>query len=95
MALINDNQQESRKEWLLNSFKKAAQGNPNSKNNQFWQHHNQPIALWSTSVIQQKIDYVHNNPVEAGFVDQDFEYLHSSARDYCEGMRGLIKVITE
>jgi hypothetical protein len=35
---------------------------------------------------------VHNNPVEAGLVEQDFEYLHSSAKDYCE-IPGLVKVI--
>jgi hypothetical protein len=27
-----------------------------------------PIELWSNKVIQQKIDYVHHNPVEEGLV---------------------------
>lgn len=93
IALIGDNIQESRKEWLLNSFKKAARSNSNNTDNQFWQQHNQPIELWSNHVIQQKIDYTHDNPVVAGFVENDYEYLHSSARDYC-GIPGLVKVIT-
>ena len=93
IALIQNNIQESRKEWLLNSFKKAAKTNSNNTNNQFWQQHNHPIELWSGAVIQQKIDYTHENPVVAGFVENDYEYLHSSARDYC-GIKGLVKVIT-
>ncbi|MEZ5084265.1 MAG: hypothetical protein R2750_12595 [Bacteroidales bacterium] len=40
----------------------------NVKHYQFWQQHNKPIELWSNSVIDQKLDYLHNNPVEAGFV---------------------------
>jgi putative transposase len=94
IALIEENMQESRREWLLNSFKKAASVNSNNTKNQFWQQHNNPIELWSPNVIQQKIDYTHDNPVAAGFVDHDFEYLYSSARDYC-GIKGLVKVIVD
>ena len=82
IALITDNIQESRREWLLNSFKKAGAANSNNTKNQFWQQDNHPIELWSVNVIQQKMDYTHNNPVEAGFVENDYEYLYSSARDY-------------
>jgi len=60
----------------------------------FWQQNNHPIELWSNNVIQQKIDYTHNNQVEAGFVENDYEYLYSSARDYC-GIKGLVKVIID
>jgi putative transposase len=94
IKLIEANMQESRREWLLNSFKKAGAANSNNTNYQFWQQHNQPIELWSNEVIQQKIDYTHNNPVEAGFVENDYEYLYSSARDYT-GIKGLVKVIVD
>jgi putative transposase len=94
IKLIGENIQESRREWLLNSFKKAGVANVNNTEYQFWQQNNHPIELWSTNVIQQKIDYTHNNPVEAGFVENDYEYLHSSARNYC-GAIGPVKVITE
>ncbi len=30
---------------------------------EFWPQHNQPVELWRAEVIQQKIDYIHNNPV--------------------------------
>ncbi|MBW4891678.1 transposase [Mucilaginibacter sp. HMF5004] len=93
IALIEENMQESRREWLLNSFKKAGAANSNNTKNQFWQQHNKPIELWSAAVIQQKIDYIHNNPLIAGFVENDYEYLYSSARDYC-GTKGFVDVLT-
>lgn len=73
IKLIAENMVESRREWLLNSFKKAGSANPNNSGYQFWQQHNHPTELWSAHVIQQKIDYTHNNPVEAGFVENDYE----------------------
>ena len=91
IRLISENPQESRKEWLLNSFKKAAATNSNNTINQFWQQHNHPIELWSADVIQQKMDYIHNNPIEVGFVENDYEYLYSSARDYA-GIKGMVNI---
>ena len=63
---IQENPKESRKEFLLEQFKKAATSVSNVKSYQFWRHDNKPIELWSNKVIQEKINYVHNNPVEAG-----------------------------
>jgi len=40
IKLIEENIQESRREWLLNSFKKAAAANSNNTISQFWQQHN-------------------------------------------------------
>ncbi len=68
MEAIENNPQESRKEYLLWFFERAAKKKSNNAKYQFWQHHNKPIELWSEKVIKQKIDYIHNNPVEAGFV---------------------------
>ena len=79
---IRKNPKESRKEWLIAHFKKAAKSKSNVQLYQFWQHHNQPMALWSASVIRQKRDYVHRNPVEAGFVNKPADWKYSSARNY-------------
>ncbi|WP_111684810.1 REP-associated tyrosine transposase [Winogradskyella tangerina] len=82
---IKEHPQESRKEFLLEYFKKAANGSSNVKHNQFWRHDNRPIELWSNKVIEQKIKYIHNNPVEAGLVFKAEEYVYSSAIDYAGG----------
>jgi putative transposase len=89
--LIIENPQESRKEWLLWMMERAGKQNSNVKNSQFWQQHNKPIELWSNEVIDQKLDYIHNNPVEAGFVIEPQSWKYSSAANYC-GELGVIEI---
>ncbi|WP_179019665.1 REP-associated tyrosine transposase [Winogradskyella forsetii] len=86
---ITDNPRESRKENLLEQFAKAASNSSNVKYYQFWRHDNRPIELWSNKVIQEKVNYIHNNPVEAGLVFKPEDYVYSSAIDYADG-QGLI-----
>jgi len=81
---IEENLQESSKEWLLWMMERAGKKKSNVKQRQFWQQHNKPIELWSEKVIQQKIDYTHNNPVESGFVTDPIDWKYSSARNYQE-----------
>ena len=81
---IEENLQESSKEWLLWMMERAGKKKSNVKQRQFWQQHNKPIELWSEKVIQQKIDYIHNNPVESGFVTDPIDWKYSSARNYQE-----------
>jgi len=86
---ITENSLESRKEWMLNQFLNAGSKSTNVNTYQFWQHHNHPIELWSNNVITEKINYIHNNPVEAGLVFRPQDYLYSSACDYCDE-KGLV-----
>ncbi|MDO6760031.1 transposase [Tamlana sp. 2_MG-2023] len=79
---IKDNPQESRKDWLLWMLERAGQKQGNISKYQFWQHHNKPLELWSDTVIKQKIDYIHNNPVESGFVSEAIDWKYSSARNF-------------
>lgn len=79
---IENNPQESRKEWLLWMFKCADKKQGNISKYQFLQHHNKPVELWSEKVIKQKIDYIHNNPVESGFVTNPVDWKYSSARNF-------------
>ena len=79
---VENNPQESRKDYLLWFFERAAKMKSNSSKHQFWQHHNQPIELWTEVVIKQKIDYIHNNPVESDFVTNPVDWKYSSARNF-------------
>ena len=88
---IVEHPQESRKEWLLWMMERAGSQNSNVKHRQFWQQHNQPVELWSPTVIDQKIDYIHYNPVEAGFVTEPHYWKYSSALDYSGG-KGLLEI---
>ncbi|MAY22035.1 MAG: transposase [Flavobacteriaceae bacterium] len=89
---IQENPRESRKAILLNSFRVEAAKSHNVSRYQFWRHDNRPIELWSNSVIQQKITYIHENPVSAGLVAKPENYLYSSAADYAGG-KGLLEDI--
>ncbi|RKE02110.1 REP-associated tyrosine transposase [Marinifilum flexuosum] len=89
---IKENPLESRKEWLIEKFKMAAQKSSNVKHHQFWRHDNKPIELWSNKVLDEKINYIHNNPVEEGLVSYSEDYLFSSAKDY-RGDKGILEGI--
>ncbi len=66
LLAIKENPKESRREFLLDFFLKEGLQSSNVKQYQFWRHDNKPIELWSNHMINQKINYVHQNPVEAG-----------------------------
>jgi hypothetical protein len=46
-------------------------------------------TLSSNEVINQKADYIHNNPVAEGIVERAGDYLYSSAKNF-EGEEGLL-----
>jgi len=88
---IENNSRESRREWMLWMMERAGAKNSNVKKRQFWAQHNKPIELWSAHVIDQKVDYIHNNAVEAGFVLEAWHWKYSSAIDYSGG-KGVLEI---
>lgn len=79
---IKANNQESRRNWMLWLL------NPNEEK-QFWQPGNHPEEIWSADFFRQKMNYIHQNPVRAGIVEKEEEYIYSSARDFCN-RKGLL-----
>jgi hypothetical protein len=61
------------------------------KEYKFWQDGNMAKELITNEFIQQKLDYIHFNPVEELIVSEPEHYLFSSASNYAGG-RGLIDV---
>lgn len=88
---IRRNSIESRKEWMIRIFKEAGQANSQNTKYQFWQHGNHPIELDNNKIMDQKLDYIHNNPVEHGFSNEIECYNWSSAVDYA-GLKGLVEI---
>jgi putative transposase len=86
------NDQESRREWMLWMFERAGKRNPNNEQYQFWQQNNHPIELSDNRMMDQKLAYLHNNPVVAGLVAHPEDYRYSSAIDYCGG-KGMLPVM--
>ena len=73
-------------------FERVAKKNSNNSKYQFWQQHNHPIVLNNIDIFEQKLNYIHDNPLQAGFVDNAVHYPYSSAIDYADG-KGFVKIV--
>ena len=89
--VIETNRSESRREWMLEIMTSAGKKNSNNVAFQLWQQDNHPIELKTPKMAWQKLNYIHDNPVEAGFVSRPEDFLYSSAGDYFVS-RGLVDV---
>jgi putative transposase len=88
-ALKNGNN--SRKEWILKIFQDAASELKRSVNYKVWQDGNHPIELCTNEMMDQRLDYLHENPVASGIVDEPEAYVYSSAKSYIDGS-GLLEI---
>ena len=79
-----ETEKESRREWLMMIFEYHAKFNNRVKEYQFWTHENHAVELTSNEMIDSRLDYIHQNPVRAGLVEKEADYLYSSARNYNE-----------
>lgn len=82
---------ESRRDWMLKRFEFSARRNVRSSEHQFWLYDNHAVELTSLKFINQKINYIHSNPIAAGWVDKPEEWMYSSARNYCN-LPALIEI---
>jgi REP element-mobilizing transposase RayT len=82
---------ESRRDWMLNVFSKAALQHERNSQYQFWTHENHAEQLWSNDFICGKINYIHQNPIRAGIVTRSEDFVYSSARNYAE-MESVLSV---
>lgn len=85
------NEPESRREWMLAYFSSEAENHTKNKHYKFWQGGNHAIELFSEKFVWDKINYIHNNPVEAGLVKNAHEWLYSSASNY-QGKESVLQV---
>jgi len=84
---------DSRKNRILAAFKETGKKNKRNYDFQLWQQHSHPIELSSNEMMDQRLDYVHYNPVKAGFVDSPEDWLWSSAMDYYGVGRGKLDLL--
>ncbi len=73
--------------------------NRTSRQYQYWQRDSLPILLYTPSVIMQKLDYIHNNPLQRKWQLASIpeEYPYSSAAYYSNGQDpfGIVSHIGE
>lgn len=88
---IMKSDRESRKEWMEMVFKYHAKFK-GGQTYQLWTHENHAEYIYSQKFLEQKVHYIHNNPVRSGIVVNSEDYLYSSARNYA-GLESVIDVI--
>ncbi|MCB9251656.1 MAG: transposase [Flavobacteriales bacterium] len=76
---IENNFIESRRAWLLQLFSQNAQKHRRDRSNYVWKYTNHAKLLKSNWIVEQKINYIHQNPVKAGIVTEAHYYKYSSA----------------
>ncbi|MBI3136778.1 MAG: transposase [Bacteroidetes bacterium] len=86
---IKNHETERRKNHFLKVFLSAGEKRSNVVKYQFWQQDNQQIELFSPAIVQQKLNYIHMNPVAAGLVSDPLDWKYSSARNYNGDQRVL------
>ncbi|WP_025741030.1 REP-associated tyrosine transposase [Aquimarina pacifica] len=73
---------ESRREWLLDYFGTSCEHLKRNQQYKVWQDGYHAEIANSNWFIQQKIKYIHNNPVKDKIVAYPEDYIFSSARNY-------------
>jgi REP element-mobilizing transposase RayT len=83
-AIIKEiiDESESRRDWMLNYFSSA--GEIDKTKYKLWQEGNHPEEINSNRFFNEKLEYIHKNPVEELIVERPEEYFFSSARNYAD-----------
>ncbi|MDQ3395657.1 MAG: hypothetical protein M3512_16335 [Bacteroidota bacterium] len=82
---INENILESRKRWLLWLLKKE-------DHIWFWEEGYHGEEINSLNFFDTKVSYIHLNPVRAGLVEKEEEYLLSSCADFYGTRKGPLRL---
>jgi putative transposase len=62
------------------------------KERPFWQHRYHDFNVYSQHKFQQKMKYIHRNPVTRGLVERPEDWEWSSFRHYAMGVAGRVEV---
>jgi len=58
---------------------------------QVWEEGFHPKLIQSEAMMFEKINYIHQNPVKKGYIEEAEHWRYSSAKDYM-GIEDLLKV---
>jgi len=64
------------------------------REHQLWQEGSHPQMIADEAMMWQKLEYIHNNPVRRGYVDDSNHWRYSSARNYSK-LPALVPVIVD
>ncbi len=70
------------RDWLLETLRWHCPEYRDNCDYRVWQEGFHPKAILSDAIMQQKLEYLHNNPIERGFVARPEHWRYSSAHEW-------------
>ncbi len=70
--------------YILNQLEFHKLKHKTKQDYQLWQEGFHPQAIFDEEMFRQKLHYIHNNPVQHGYVDEPSHWRYSSYRNYLE-----------
>jgi len=83
--------EEDRKKWILDLLTFYKKRHKTGSEHQFGQEGVHPQQISSIEILNQKIEYVHFNPVKRGYVTEPEHWIYSSACDH-SGKKGIVEI---
>ena len=69
---------------MLTKFAEAGKPLKHIKKHKVWQDGNHAELLYGNRFIQEKLKYIHRNPVKYGLCEEEWDYKFSSATNYTD-----------
>jgi len=83
--------EKDKKERFIQIFKNEAK-NISLQKRKFWMSRFYNEEIINSEMFKTKLEYIHNNPVKAGLVEDPVDYKYSSARNYLLEDHSIMKI---
>lgn len=88
--ILNELKKDNRK-YILNLIKNSF-AKKKDYQNQIWQRENYPEMIENEKFLKEKINYIYNNPVKKGCVENPEDWIYSSARNRVSNKNNIIEL---
>ncbi len=83
--------QSDNRDWILKLMSEFKPDYKQESTYQFWEEGNHPKQIQNMKMFNQKVEYMHYNPVRRGLVSNEEDWVYSSARNFL-GLESIIQV---
>ncbi len=79
---LTNSHKESRRIWMRQVLEWYAKRTAGKKEFTLWKSGSHPKELFTPKIVEQKLNYIHNNPVADNIVSKPENFIYSSASNY-------------
>lgn len=85
---------DERQGWMLQRFEKTTGLFHKQKKHECWKKIKEPVLvdMRKPEIMAEHLEFIHNAPVKERFVQYPADFYYSSARDYIDDVKGLVKI---